>query len=119
VVEARGAIEAGASPPFPGQPVEVAAEGTAVGGYGFVHGERGPFGLGARYDELWRRGERPADLRVFRTFTLDAQVEPTPRVRALLDYEVRRLAAPDGSQDARAVAAAMGDRLSLQLGVVF
>ncbi len=117
VIQASGAIEAG--PPFPGQPVVVAAEGQALGGYAYVHYERGVLGGGLRYDELWRRYDSPADLRVFRTMTFDAQVEITPRARLMLDYELRWLAAPEGSADAQAIAASMGDRVSLQAGVVF
>jgi hypothetical protein len=119
VIQASGAIEEGADPPFPGQPVVVAAEGEALGGYAYLHVERGVVGAGVRYDELWRRTDSPADLRVFRTLTADAQVEITSRARVLLDYELRWLAAPEGSADARAIAASMGDRVSLQAGVVF
>lgn len=119
VIQAEGVIESGANPPFPGQPVSVSAEGQALGGYAYVHYERGMFGGGVRYDELWRRYDSPADLRVFRTVTLDAQVEITPRARLMLDYELRWLAAPEGSADAQTIAASMGDRVSLQAGVVF
>lgn len=117
ILQASGAIEANA--PFPGQAVTVAGEGEAIGGYAYVHHERGMFGGGVRYDELWRRYDSPADLRVFRAVTLDLQAEITPRARVLLDYELRWLAAPEGSPDAKAIAATMGDRVSLQAGVVF
>lgn len=119
VIQATGTLETGTSPPFPGQPVTVAPEGQAVGGYAFVKARRGVFGAGLRYDELWRRTESPADLRVFRTGTLDLQVEPTPRVRALLDVEARFLAAPEGSDDAKLLADAMGHRISLMTEVIF
>ncbi|MDP2311982.1 MAG: hypothetical protein Q8P41_03690 [Pseudomonadota bacterium] len=119
VIQASGAIEAGTSPPFPGQPVVVVAEGDALGGYAYVHYERGLVGGGVRYDELWRMYDTPAELRVFRTVTADVQVEITPRARILLDYELRWMLAPDGSADAQTIAATMGDRVSLQAGVTF
>ncbi|MDP2309863.1 MAG: hypothetical protein Q8P18_27845 [Pseudomonadota bacterium] len=119
VIQGSGAIEGGANPPFPGQPVVVAAEGQALGGYAYLHYERGLLGGGLRYDELWRRYDSPADLRVFRTVTADVQVEITPRARLMLDYELRWLAAPEGSTDAQAIAATLGDRVSLQAAVVF
>jgi hypothetical protein len=119
VIQAAGAIEIGTNPPFPGQPVVVVAEGEALGGYAFVHYGRGRFGGGVRYDELWRRYDSEADLRVFRNLTLDAQVEITPRARVLVDYELRWLAAPGASEDVQAIAATMGDRVSVQAGVVF
>jgi hypothetical protein len=119
VIQGAGAIEGGANPPFPGQPVAVAAEGQALGGYAYVHYEHGLLGGGLRYDELWRRYDSPADLRVFRTATVDLQVEITPKARVMLDYELRWLAAPEGSADAKAIAATLGDRVSLQAGVVF
>ena len=119
VIQASGAIETGTSPPFPGQPVSVSPDGSALGGYAYVHYGRGHFGGGLRYDELHRLYDSPADLRVFRTATADAQVVITPKVRLMLDYEMRWLAAPNGSADAKAIAATMGDRLSLQAGAVF
>jgi hypothetical protein len=119
VIQASGAIEEGTNPPFPGQAVAVAAEGEAVGGYAYLHYERGIVGGGVRYDELWRMYDSPTDLRVFRTLTADVQLEITPRARVMLDYELRGLEAPEGSADAQAIAASMGDRVSLQAGVAF
>lgn len=119
LIDAVGAIELGASPPFPGQPVAVSADGRATGGAAFVHGERGLWGAGLRYDTLWRLTESPADLRVFQTVTLDLQAELSPRARLMLDYERRWLRAPGGSEDAQTLAAAMGDRVLLQAVAVF
>lgn len=119
VIQASGAIEAGSNPPFPGQPVRVEAEGEALGGYAFLHVERGIFGGGLRYDELWRLVDSPVDTRVFRTVTADLQLEPTPRVRLMIDYERRWLSAPDASADAQAIVDTIGDRVSIQSGVVF
>lgn len=119
VVQAEGALETGASPPFPGQPIQVVPEGRAVGGHAFVHYTRGIAGGGLRYDELWRGYESEPDLRVFRTLTFDAQLQITARFRMLLDYELRWLAAPHGSDDAQAIAATLGDRVSLQAAVIF
>jgi hypothetical protein len=119
VIQAAGAIELGASPPFPGQPVTVAPEGRAVGGHAFVHYTRGLLGGGVRYDELWRRYESPADLRVFRNLTLDAQVQVTTKFRMHLDYELRWLRAPEGNADASALGDTLGDRVSVQAAVIF
>lgn len=119
VIWASGAIETGISPPFAGQPVTISPEGNALGGYAYVHYRRGLFGGGLRYDELQRLYDSPTDLRIFRTGTADLQVEITPKVRILLDYEMRWLAAPEGSADAKAIADTMGDRVSLQAGAVF
>lgn len=117
VIQASGAIESPAT--FPGQPVAVSAQGEAVGGYAYVHFERGIAGGGLRYDQLHRRYDSPADLRVFRTATADAQCELTPKVRLMLDYEFRWLGAPAGSADAVAIGKTIGDRVSLQAGAVF
>lgn len=119
VIQASGALEVGANPPFPGQPIEVAARGEAIGGYAYVHHERGPVGAGLRYDELWRRYDDREQLRVFRALTTDLSVELSARARLMFDYELRRLAAPDASEDAQTIAATMGDRVTLQAGVVF
>ncbi len=119
VIQASGAIEAGSNPPFPGQPVLVVGEGEALGGYAFLHAERGIVGGGLRYDELWRLLDSPVDTRIFRMLTADLQLELTPRVRVMLDYERRWLSAPDGSADAQAIVATIGDRISIQSGVVF
>lgn len=119
VIQASGVIETGSSPPFPGQPVVVATEGEAVGGYAFLHYGRGHLGGGLRYDQLWRLYDSPADLRVFRTLTADVQVEITPKARILFDYELRWLDAPDASADVQAIVATLGDRVSVQAGVVF
>lgn len=119
VVQAQGALETGASPPFPGQPVTVVPEGHALGGHAFVHAERGPLGLGLRYDALWRDTTTPSALRVFHTVTADAQLELGPRARVMLDWEHRWLLAPEGSADAQTLGAALGDRVSAQVVVVF
>lgn len=119
LIQASGALELGASPPFPGQPYQVAPEGEALGGYAFLHLQRGLLGGGLRYDELRRQTDSEADLRIFRTITADLQAEITPRARVLLDYERRWLLAPGASADAQAIAATMGDRVSLQVGTVF
>lgn len=119
LIQGQGAIELGANPPFPGQPVGVAPEAAALGGYAFLHYERGLFGGGLRYDTLWRAYDSPPDLRVFRTLTVNGQVEITPRERLMVDYELRRLAAPEGSADAQAIAATLGDRVLVQAAVVF
>ena len=117
LIDARGVIEAG--PTFPGAPASVFPEGRALGGYGYVHFERGGFGGGLRYDTLRRNLDAPADLRVYQTATADLQFELAPRARLMLDYELRFLDAPEGSADARAIADTTGDRVSAQANVVF
>jgi hypothetical protein len=119
VIQAIGTIELGANPPFPGQPVVVAAEGEAAGLNVFVHHQPGPIGAGLRYDGLWRLYDSPTDLRVFHTVTADLQLQMSPKARVMLDYERRWLLAPEASADAQAIAATMGDRVSLQLVAVF
>ncbi len=118
-IQGVGAIELGANPPFPGQPVVVAAEGEAAGLNVFVHHQPGPIGAGLRYDGLWRLVDSPTDLRVFHTITADVQLQMSPKARVMLDYERRWLLAPGASADAKAIAATMGDRVSLQLVAVF
>lgn len=119
VIEGTGWIDLGASPPFPGQPVRVAARGQAIGGHAMLHFRRGLGGGSLRYDTLWRSSGTPADERLFHTLTLDAQLILNPHVRVMADYAVRWLAAPKGSDDARALAATLGDRVSLQVVASF
>lgn len=119
VMQASGALELGQNPPFAGQPVVIDADGQAIGGHAYVSYVRGLGGGGVRYDELWRGTDDEAALRVFRTLTLDAQLQVQHRFRLMLDYELRWLSAPHGNDDAKAIAATMGDRLSLQAAVIF
>lgn len=119
VIQGVGVIEQGNNPPFPGQPVLVSADGQALGLNVFVHHQPGPIGAGLRYDGLWRLYDSPADLRVSHTVTADLQLQMSPKARVMLDYERRWLLAPGGSADAQAIAATMGDRVSLQLVAVF
>ena len=116
-IDASGAIEVG--PTFPGAPASVRPEGRALGGYGFVHYEHAGVGAGLRYDALRRNYDAPSDLRVYQTATADVQYAFSPRARLMLDYELRFLDAPEGSAEARAIAATMGDRVSAQANVVF
>jgi hypothetical protein len=74
---------------------------------------------GLRYDGLARRYDSDLDLRVFHTGTVNLTVEPDPRVRVMLDYDLRLLGAPRGSGDAQAIGRAMSDRLSLQVTALF
>ncbi|MEY3212943.1 MAG: hypothetical protein RIT28_3424 [Pseudomonadota bacterium] len=119
VIQGVGAIELGANPPFPGQPVLVSTDGEAIGLNAFVHHQPGPIGAGLRVDSLWRLTDSPTDLRVFHTVTADLQLQMSPKARVMLDYERRWLSAPGASADAQAIAATMGDRVSLQLVAVF
>lgn len=119
LIHASGMVELGGSPPFPGQPVTMAAAGRAIGGYASVHRGFAHAAFGLRYDALDRAGDGGADRRVSRTLTADAQLIATPKARVLVDYERRWLSAPGGSADARAIAATLGDRVSVQATAVF
>ena len=119
VIQASGTLESGSNPPFPGQLVNVSPNGEAIGGHAFLHYGHGYVAGGVRYDTLWRGYETPADLRVFQTVTLNAQAVVSPRARLLVDYELRWLGAPNASDDARAIAHSLGDRLSVQGVAVF
>lgn len=119
VLEGFGSIDLGATPPFPGQPVRVAARGQAVGGHAMVHHRKEHVGGSLRYDTLWRGTGTPSDARLFQTVTVDAQAVITPSTRVMVDYAFRWLSAPDGSEDARALAATLGDRVSVQVVASF
>lgn len=113
-IDARGMIETGTNPPFPGQPVAVAPDGHAVGGALYGRWDFGAVAFGVRYDTLWRQIEDDAALRVFHTVTPGVRWEPSPRARVQLDYAFRSLSAPHASEDAQRIAATLGDKLVLQ-----
>jgi hypothetical protein len=119
LVQGRGAIELGPDPPFPGAPISVLPDAAGVGGHALLHYTRGPAGGGVRYDELWRGTDDPDVLRVFRTLAFDAQLRVAGRFRLLVDYELRWMDAPKGSDDARALARTLGDRVGIQAAVSF
>ncbi|MCB9676447.1 MAG: hypothetical protein H6737_15095 [Alphaproteobacteria bacterium] len=129
VAQGVGTLEAGRNPPFAGSPVVMVADGeawgvVAQGGVRLtapVPGSQTPLsvGLKARYDEFHRRTEDEAAHRVFRTGTLGLELDPVPAVRIQANYEIRRLAAPDGPDAAQALARTMGDRASLQVTARF
>lgn len=119
LIRAVGMVEMGATPSFAGQPIAVALNGRALGAYVYGHYETEHLGGGLRYDELHRWTDTAADTLVGRTFTVDLQVMANARARVLLDYEVRRLAAPHGTADVRRVLATLGDRVAAQVAVVF
>ncbi len=119
VVQASGMIELGSQPPFAGAPVAVVGEGEAIGANAAVTYRRGWVAGGVRYDGLARRYDSLPDLRVFHTATFNATFEPDPKVRVMLDYELRLLDAPSGSEDARTLGRVMSDRLSVQVAALF
>lgn len=119
VVHAVGMIEAGASPPFPGQPIEVVVDGEAIGGTAMLRGAWRGFGASTRYDQLWRDTGSETDLRVFQTLALGLDYSVTPRARIMAELELRSLRAPGAGQDSQTIADTMGDRLSAQAVVVF
>lgn len=120
LVHATGMLVLGPSPSFAGEPIAVAPEGRALGGY--VQARVRLFGkllVGGRYEELHRQlGQGPA-LRVLRTITAAVEWDFTPRAKLMLNYEKRLLDAPEGSADARRIADTMADRIVAQATVVF
>lgn len=124
VAAGQGALEVGTNPPFVGAGVLVVPEGRGIGGVGQagvrLFPEGGPMvGFKLRYDEYHQQTESAEALRIFRTGTAGIEVAPTPAVRVQANYELRRLSAPDGSPDAQAIAASLGDRATLQLTARF
>jgi len=125
VAQGEGALETGFAPPFSGGAVTVAPEGVgwglvAQGGVRFPLGEQGPqLGLKARFDQYHQQIETPEALRRFRTVSAGVELNPAPAFRVLATWEMRSLAAPEGSADAQAIAASMADRLDLQLTARF
>jgi hypothetical protein len=120
LVYASGAISTGPFPPFPGQPQTMDPYARAIGAY--VQARMRVFDkalVGLRYEELHRGIDEPRQLRVFRTLSPMLEYDIVPRVRLQATYERRWLSAPDGSADAKTIAATMGDRASLQATVIF
>lgn len=130
VARGRGMLETGVAPPFAGGVPTVAPEGEAWGmvvqGGGRIpvgapqsgKGKGAPFqprlGLSARYDRYLQQTESPEDLRIFQTTTLGVELDPAKALRLQANYELRHLDAPDGSEVAQAIAASMGDRVTVQ-----
>lgn len=120
LVYGSGMLVLGPTPPFVGEPIAVAPEGRALGGY--LQARVRLFGkllVGARYDELHRQlGQGPA-LRVLRTVTGALEWDFTPRAKVMLNYEKRFLGAPGASVDAQTIADTLSDRVLAQATVVF
>jgi hypothetical protein len=120
LAQGRGMLEAGRAPPFAGGAVVVVPDGEAWGavaqaGVRLRPGEgRTELGFKARYDQYHQQTELPEALRIFHTTTLGVELRPVKKLRLQANYELRRLAAPDGTPDAQAIAASMGDRVTLQ-----
>lgn len=120
LVYASGALPTGQTPPFLGQPLTMDAHGRALGGY--VQARVRVFGhalVGLRYEELHRGLDTPPSRRVFRTLAPMLEYDPVKNVRLQATYERRWMSAPDGTADAKTIAASMGDRASLQATVIF
>lgn len=124
VAQGVGMLEAGRAPPFPGGEVVIAPDGEGWGGL-VSAGVRWPVskkitvGAKARYDQYHRRTETPEARRVFRTSTVGLEVNDAKHLRVQANYELRRLAAPEGPEAAQTLAASMGDRLSFQITARF
>ncbi len=120
LVYGSGMLVLGPNPSFAGQPIAVAPEGRALGGY--VQARVRLFKkllLGLRYDELHRQLDGGPALRVMRTLTPALEWDFTPRAKLMLNYERRWLAAPEGSEDARRIAETIADRVLAQATVAF
>jgi hypothetical protein len=125
VAQGEGALEAGVNPPFPGGAVSVVPDGVGWGvvGQGGVRLSLGEgdakLGLKLRYDQYHQQLETPEALRIFRTGTAGVELSPVKPLRLQANYELRRLSAPDGSPDAKTIAASMGDRVTFQVTARF
>lgn len=119
-----GMLEAGRAPPFAGGSIQIAPDGEGWGavlsaGVRQDLSESVTLGLKGRYDQYHRRTETPEAERVFRTGTLGLELTHGKHLRYQANYELRRLAAPEGTDAARELAASMGDRVSLQVTARF
>lgn len=120
VARGRGMLEAGLAPPFQGGGPVVVPDGEGWGaviqGGGRIRlGDRaGRLGLKARYDRYMQQTENTEALRVFQTTTFGVELDPVQKLRLQANYELRRLDAPNGSADAKAIAESMGDRVTVQ-----
>lgn len=120
LVYGSGMLVLGPNPPFAGEPIAVAPEGRALGGYAQARVRLfGKLLVGLRYDELHRQlGQGPA-LRVLRTLTPAVEWDFTPKAKLMLNYEKRWLGAPDASEDAQRIAETIADRVLVQATVTF
>lgn len=120
LVYGTGMLVLGPNPPFAGEPIAVAPEGRALGGY--VQARVRVFGkllLGLRYDQLHRQLDQGPSLRVLRTLTPAVEWDFTPRAKLAVNFEKRWLGAPNGSADAQRIADTIADRLLVQATIVF
>jgi hypothetical protein len=126
VVAAEGALFAGQSPPFPGEPFVVIPDGeawgwafdVAIGGPGSA---LGPFELSFGLEELHRLPDKDPRARVFRNAIVGAQWHFAEHAKLMANWEWRdiRAPSPDTPADARLTAASIADLLALQLVVTF
>ncbi len=120
LVHATGAIPVGQAPPFAGQPLVIDPYGRAIGAY--VQARVRLFDkarIGLRYEELHRQIDDARAERVFRTLAPMLEYDVVPRVRLQASYERRWMTAPGGTDDAKTIARAMGDRVAVQATVIF
>ena len=118
VVSAQGMVAIGGQPPFEGAQVAMAPNGRALGVVAFARVRLGGHVLlKLRYDELHRQTESAPDTRIFRTLTPALEVQVTPKMRLMLDYERRWILAPDATADAKRIVDTAGDRVMLQASV--
>lgn len=123
VAQGVGTLEVGRAPPFPDGAARVAEDGRAFGivaqsGVRIPAG-KASIGLKARYDRYDRQYDGGAARRVFQTGTFGVEVDPVKALRLQANLELRDLAAPEGTPEAQAVAAAMGHRITGQATVSF
>ena len=119
-LQAEGMIPLGATPPFAGQPFQLAEEATAFG-WAF-HSEvelAEHIALDIGMDELYRQWDEPAAARRLRFVSLGTMIHIAPRVRFVAEYVWRTLQAPEASADVKAIAETYSDLASAQLTVMF
>ncbi len=120
LVYGSGMLVLGPNPPFAGEPIAVAPEGRALGGY--VQARVRLFGrllVALRYDQLHRQLDQGPALRVLRTLTPALEWDFTPRAKLMLNYEKRWLGAPHANADAQRIVETVADRVLLQATVTF
>jgi hypothetical protein len=120
LVRASGALLVGASPPFPGEPLVVDPHGEAVAAY--VQARVRVLSrvlVGLRYEELHKSLESDQKLRVTRALSPMVEVDLGRQTRLQATYDARWVSAPHGSEDAKTIAEATGDRVAVQATAFF
>lgn len=113
-IVARGAVEAGAA--FAGDPLVVQADGEGIGASVQARWRADRWSVSARAAGVRIGGDDP---RLYGSFTPGLRYDPVNHVQIEVNYELRGAAAPGGDADAKAIAAATGDRVIVSSTVTF